>query len=136
MLRLSGNAIVQVMIGTASWIGLVRILSTFGSAALAGYTIAIRIIVFAILPSWGMSNAAATMVGQNLGARKPDRAEKSVWIAGFYNMIFLGSVGVVFVTLRAAARSASSRRTRPSLPIGVACLRIVATGSSSTRTAW
>ena len=127
MLRLSGTAILQVMISTASWIGLVRILSVFGSAALAGYTIAIRIIVFAILPSWGMSNAAATMVGQSLGARKPDRAEKSVWIAGFYNMIFLGSVGIVFVTL---ARPLIGLFTSdPAVaPIGVACLRTVAYG--------
>ena len=127
MLRLSGTAILQVMISTASWIGLVRILSVFGSAALAGYTIAIRIIVFAILPSWGMSNAAATMVGQSLGARKPDRAEKSVWIAGFYNMIFLGSVGIVFVTL---ARPLIGLFTSdPAVaPIGVACLRTVSYG--------
>jgi putative MATE family efflux protein len=127
MLRLSGNAIVQVAVSTASWIGLVRILSTFGASVLAGYTIAIRIIVFAILPSWGMSNAAATMVGQSLGAGKPDRAERSVWIAGFYNMIFLGFVGVLFETL-----------TRPLIglftsdpavaEIAVACLRTVAAG--------
>lgn len=127
MLRLSGSAILQVMIGTASWIGLVRILSSFGSAALAGYTIAIRILVFALLPSWGMSNAAATMVGQSLGARKPDRAEKSVWIAGFYNMIFLGSVGVVFV---AFARPLIGLFTSDPavVPVGVACLRTVAYG--------
>ena len=127
MLRLSGSAILQVMIGTASWIGLVRILSSFGSAALAGYTIAIRILVFALLPSWGMSNAAATMVGQSLGARKPDRAERSVWIAGFYNMIFLGAVGVVFVTL---ARPLIGLFTPDPavVPIGVACLRTVAYG--------
>ena len=97
LLRLSGSGMFQVLIGTASWIGLVRILAGFGSAALAGYTIAIRIVLFALLPSWGMGNAAATMVGQALGARKPDRAEQAVWRAAFYNLCFLGAVGVIFV---------------------------------------
>src|SRR5688572_4306578 len=96
LVRLSGTGTFQVLVGTASWIGLVRILATFGSEALAGYTIAIRIVLFALLPSWGMSNAAATMVGQALGARKPDRAEKAVWIAGFYNVCFLGAVSLIF----------------------------------------
>ena len=97
LLRLSGTGTLQVFIGTASWIGLVRILSQFGAAALAGYTIAIRIILFALFPSWGLGNAAATMVGQALGARKPDRAEQAVWMAGFYNLCFLGTVGILFV---------------------------------------
>jgi putative MATE family efflux protein len=96
LVRLSGSGTFQVMIGTASWIGLVRILASFGSTALAGYTIAIRIVLFALLPSWGMSNAAATMVGQALGARKPERAERAVWMAGFYNLCFLGSVSLLF----------------------------------------
>ena len=99
MLRLSGTGTVQVLIGTASWIGLVRIVASFGSEALAGYQIAIRIIIFALLPSWGLANAAATLVGQGLGSGNPDRAERAVWLAGFYNMLFLGTIGVLFVTL-------------------------------------
>src|SRR5687767_2653272 len=92
VLRLSSTGTLQVFIGTASWIGLIRILSQFGSAAIAGYTIAIRIILFALFPSWGLGNAAATMVGQALGAKKPDRAERAVWMASFYNLCFLGTV--------------------------------------------
>ena len=99
LIRLSGSGTFQVLVGTASYIGLVRIVSTFGSAALAGYTIAIRLVVFCLLPSWGLSNAAATMVGQSLGAAKPDRAERAVWIASGYNMAVLGSVGVLFIIL-------------------------------------
>jgi putative MATE family efflux protein len=97
VVRLSASATVQVFIGMVSWIGLVRILAAFGSAALAGYTIGIRIVIFALLPSFGLSNAAATMVGQALGARKPERAERAVWTAGRYSMWFLGAVGLSFV---------------------------------------
>jgi putative MATE family efflux protein len=97
LVRLSASGTFQIFIASASWVLLIRIVSSFGSAVIAGYTIAIRVIIFALLPSWGMSNAAATMVGQALGAGKPERAERAVWIAGFYNAVFLCSVGVVFV---------------------------------------
>ena len=99
LVKLSGSGTFQVFVGTASWIGLVRIISSFGSTALAGYTIGMRVILFALLPSWGLSNAAATMVGQSLGARKPERAERAVWVAARYNLYFLGAVGLLFVIL-------------------------------------
>src|SRR5262244_707962 len=128
LLRVSLTGILQFAIAHTSWIGLVRIVSIFGSAALAGYTIAIRIVIFVILPSWGLSNAAATLVGQNLGAKQPQRAETSVWRTGFYNMIYLGTVGVFFVLL---AEPVVRLFTHDPLvvPLAASCLRILSYGN-------
>jgi putative MATE family efflux protein len=127
LLRVSLGGVFQILIATASWVGLTRIMAIFGSAALAGYTIAIRIIVFSILPSWGLSNAAATLVGQNLGAKKPERAEKSVWLTGFSNMLFLIGVGLVFI-LFAEPLVAIFTNDPNVVPYAVACLRVVSYG--------
>lgn len=125
--RLSTTAMFQIIIGTTSWIGLVRILSRYGSTAIAGNTIGIRIIMFALLPSWGMGNAAATMVGQGLGARKPERAERAAWIAGFYNMLFLAVIGLLFILF--AEPIAGIFTTEPAvLAYAASCLRTVSFG--------
>jgi putative MATE family efflux protein len=127
LIRLSSSGVFQVFVGTASWLGLIRILSHFGSDAIAGYTIGIRVIIFALLPSFGMSNAAATMVGQALGARKPERAEKAVWMAGLYNVIFLGVVGLLFFLL--APQIIGLFRPDPGVVhYAVSCLRVVSCG--------
>jgi putative MATE family efflux protein len=125
--RLSATGMFQMFVGMASWLALIRILSGFGSAAVAGYTIAIRIIIVALLPSWGLSNAAATLVGQNLGAGKPDRAEQAVWKAASYNLIFLGTIGVGFVLFAELIISAFTEDPNV-VPFGIACLRTVSLG--------
>lgn len=127
LVRLSVGGVGQFLIGTASWLGLVRILSLFGAAALAGYTIALRIIVVALLPSWGMSNAVATLVGQNLGARRPARAERAVWLVGLYNMVVLLVVMAAF--LAAAPRLIALFSADPEVrERGALCLRVVSYG--------
>lgn len=127
LIKVSAGGTGQFLIGSASWIFLVRILSDFGSAAVAGYTIAIRVIVFAILPAWGMANAAATLVGQNLGAGHPDRAEKSVWRTAFLNMVFLAVITLLFFSL---ARPIIELFTEDEkvLKNGIQCLKIVSLG--------
>jgi putative MATE family efflux protein len=128
LVRVSLTGILQFAIADMSWIGLVRIVSIFGSAALAGYTIGIRIVIFVILPSWGLSNAAATLVGQNLGAKQPERAEASVWKTGLYNMIFLGTVGVFF-SIFAEPIIKLFTNDPAVIPLAVSCLRILSYGN-------
>lgn len=127
LVKVSLGGIFQFLIATSSWVGLVRILALFGSVALAGYTIAIRIVIFIFLPAWGFSNAAATLVGQSLGAAKPDRAERSVYLTGFYNMIFLTSVGVVFFVFARPLVGLFSPDPEI-VAVGATCLRVVSLG--------
>jgi putative MATE family efflux protein len=127
LLRVSVGGIFQVLVATASWLALVRLVAIFGSVALAGYTIALRIIIFAILPSWGMGSAAATLVGQNLGAQKPERAERSVWITGLSNMVFLGGVTIIFIVFAEPLVRIFTNDPEV-VPFGVDCLRYISYG--------
>src|SRR6202158_2301781 len=128
LVRVSLTGILQFAIAHTSWIGLVRIVSIFGAAALAGYTIAIRIVIFVILPSWGLSNAAATLVGQNLGAKQPERAASSVWRTGFYNMVFLGIIGLLFVAFAEPIVKLFTHDPQV-IPLAASCLRIISYGN-------
>ena len=128
LLRVSLTGILQFSIAHTSWVALVRIISLFGSAALAGYTVAIRVVIFVILPSWGMSNAAATLVGQNLGAKQPERAERSVWLTTLYNVLFLGSVGVVLVLFAEPVVRLFTHDPEV-VPLAALCLRILSYGN-------
>jgi putative MATE family efflux protein len=125
--RISGTGLLQILVDTTSWVVLVRVIAMFGSTSVAGYTIGIRTVLFAILPSWGLSNAAATMVGQALGAGKPDRAEAAVWTACRYNVGFLGVLSVCFVAL--APQIVGVYTDDPAIARdAVACLRIISLG--------
>ncbi|MEY8020162.1 MATE family efflux transporter [Muriicola sp. SD30] len=127
LISVSLGGIAQFLIGTSSWVFLMRLMAEFGSEALAGYTIAIRVMMFTFMPAWGMSNAAATLVGQNLGAKKPDRAEKSVWITGKYNAIFMFLISLVYLLF---ANSIIGLFTDVPTVIenGALCLQVVAAG--------
>ena len=127
LIKVSLGGIAQFLIGTSSWIFLMRIMSEFGSEVLAGYTIAIRVMMFTLMPSWGMSNAAATLVGQNLGAKQPDRAEQSVWKTGKYNAYFMGTVSLVYLIFANTIISWFNT-TLEVVKSGALCLQVIALG--------
>jgi putative MATE family efflux protein len=127
LLRLSFGGMFQILIATSSWIFLVRIVNDFGAPASAGYTIAIRIIIFSILPSFGMASAAATLVGQNLGARQPERAEKSVWMTGHFNFVFMLAISIIYI-LFAESLIKLFISDPEVIPYGRDCLRYIAFG--------
>ncbi|OIQ30466.1 MAG: MATE family efflux transporter [Bacteroidetes bacterium MedPE-SWsnd-G2] len=127
LVKVSLGGIGQFLIGTLSWVFLMRIMSEFGSEVLAGYTIAIRVMLFTLMPAWGLSNAAATLVGQNLGAKSPDRAEKSVWITGRYSAVFMGVISIIYLLF--ATEIISLFNTTPEVVAqGSLCLKVIAAG--------
>ena len=127
LIKVSLGGIGQFIIGTSSWVFLMRIMSEFGSEVLAGYTIAIRIMMFTLMPAWGMSNAAATLVGQNLGAKQPERAEKSVWITSKYCAFFMGAVSLIYIFFAPTFLGWFSENTEV-VENGALCLQIMAAG--------
>ncbi|OGU45034.1 MAG: MATE family efflux transporter [Ignavibacteria bacterium GWB2_36_8] len=124
ILRTSLGGVGQMIVAMTSWIFIMRIIAEFGSQAVAGTTIALRIMMFTMMPAWGMSNAVATLVGQNLGAKQPDRAERSVWITGFWNMAYLIGVAVVYFIFSESLVSIFTDETEV-ISIGALWLRIV-----------
>jgi putative MATE family efflux protein len=128
LMKVSLTGILQFVIATSSWVVLVRICSTFGSIPVAGYAIAIRIFLFVCLPCWGLSNSAATLVGQNLGAKKPERAEASVYQTGRFTMAYMGAMAVVFLVF--ARQLAALFTPDPAVQMVAAeCLRFIALGN-------
>ena len=130
LVKLSLGAIGQYIIATSSWIFLVWVVTSLGEEVVAGYTIAIRVIMFALLPAWGLANAAATLVGQNLGAQQPDRAERSAWVVGIANMVFLGLVSIIFIAIPDAFIGffVSAGNEPVVMSSGITCLRVVSFG--------
>ena len=128
LLKLSFGGIAQFAVATTSWVFLMRLMATFGSAALAGYTIGIRVLVFTLLPAWGLSNAAATLVGQSLGAGKPERAARSVVLTGWFTMGFLGLVMVTFFFFSPMIISIFKTDTPLAAQTAIDCLRIMSAG--------
>lgn len=128
LLRVSFTGILQFLIATASWTALVRLCATYGSVPVAGYTVAIKIFMFVILPSWGLSNSAATLVGQNLGAHKPERAEESVYQTGRYAMTYMGAIAIVFLIF--AHQLAAFFTSDPAVQkVAADCLRFISVGN-------
>lgn len=135
LMKVSFTGILQFLIANTSWVALVRLCSTFGTVPVAGYAIAIRIFLFVCLPCWGLSNSAATLVGQNLGAGKPERAEASVYQTGRFTMAYMGAMGLVFFVF---ARHLAGLFT-PDLAVQVVaaeCLRFIALGNVSYAWGW
>jgi putative MATE family efflux protein len=128
LLLLSSGTIGQFLIATSSWIFLNRIMATYGDSAVAGYTVAIRVLIFTILPSWGMSNAAATLVGQNLGAGKPERAAKAAWFTTVANMIFLSIIAIFFITIPQVILGWVIKDDINALNTAINCMRILGYG--------
>lgn len=127
LLRISVGGIAQFLIATASWVFLMRLVAQHGNEAVAGYTIAIRVVMFVLLPSWGLSNAVATLVGQNLGAGKPDRAVQTVWQVARYNVIYMVSVALILIFFPTWVMSFFS--TDPDVILnGIQSLRILSYG--------
>ncbi len=127
-LQVSGTGVLQFMLEQGSWLGLVRIVSSFGGAAIAGYTIAFRIVGFVLLPSFGLSNAAATLVGQHMGAGLAARARSAVWRTSLWNFALLGSASLVFIAFAPALVGVFSHDPAVK-PLAVESLRIFSAGN-------